>query len=262
MTWIKLDDKAPRHPKIASLTDRAFRWWVKGLCYASEFLTNGVLHPIFWKEVPKQSRAELTGNNLWDWHDPNFVIHDYLSHQTSKQTVEQKRADTAERVARYRENKRNAVTGNAPSVTSNGTVTLPEDREQIQKTEDREQTQTTKRVGGLILSPVQFARLQETHAFIGSVLRVPNVLHLELRSKSGADAEAKLQAWYERLNEELELSGKGTGDVFVWLRPRHQAYAVEQGWIDPAPKADAPKPKYRGVAEILAEREAAKGRAS
>jgi hypothetical protein len=39
MTWIKLDDQAVDHPKIASLPDRAFRWWVRGLSYASRFLT-------------------------------------------------------------------------------------------------------------------------------------------------------------------------------------------------------------------------------
>jgi len=75
MTWIKLDNRAIDHPKVASLTDRAFRWWVRGLCYASAFLTNGLLPPTFWKQTPKPVRSELTTGKLWDWNDPNFHIH-------------------------------------------------------------------------------------------------------------------------------------------------------------------------------------------
>lgn len=143
MTWIKLDDKAPRHPKIASLTDRAFRWWIAGLCFASEFLTNGLLPPTFWKQVPKQNRAELTTNSLWDWDDPNFQIHDYLGHQSSKETVTKKKADTADRVAKHREAKRNALqTANGNALhgdAGNAGVTPPENREQRTDPENREQ---------------------------------------------------------------------------------------------------------------------------
>src|SRR5689334_20640489 len=97
MTWIKLDDRAPRHPKIAALTDRAFRWWMLGLCYASEFLTNGVLPPVFWKQAPAPTRKELTTGKLWDWNDPNFHIHDYLEHQQSRETVEKERRRNRDR---------------------------------------------------------------------------------------------------------------------------------------------------------------------
>ena len=88
MTWIKLDDNAVDHPKVASLTDRAFRWWVRGLSYASRFLTDGLLPPVFWKQTPNQIRTELTDRCLWDWDDPNFLIHDYLHHQSAREEVE------------------------------------------------------------------------------------------------------------------------------------------------------------------------------
>jgi len=248
MTWIKLDDNAVDHPKVASLTDRAFRWWVKGLSYASRLLTDGLLPPTFWKPVPKQTRAELTGAKLWDWDDPNFRIHDYLSHQSSRDAVAQKRADNAERVTRYRERKRNALQDR----DSNASVTQPE-------TENREQRQRTEKTtpsslggGALIVSPKEFARLQETHAFVGSVLKVPKVLHFELRGKSGANADEKLQQWYLEVNESLELSGKGTGDVFEFLRPRHQAYALAQGWIDGPPKAGPKPPSPEHIERMLA----------
>lgn len=271
MTWIKLDDKSPRHPKVASLTDRAFRWWIKGLCYASEFLTNGVLHPVFWKEVPKQSRAELTGNKLWDWDDPNFIIHDYLSHQSSKEAVSQKKSDSAERVARYRERVRNgvtsnagnavgnAVTSNAGNAAGNALVTPPDTENREQRTDTENRTTTKNGAPRLIVGGAHYARLLETHAFVGSVLRVPKVLHAELLGKSGgAHREPDLESWYLALNEELETKGEGTGDVFAWLRPRHQAFAVSKGWIAAAPRPAAPQAAYRGIAAIMADAEAKK----
>jgi uncharacterized protein YdaU (DUF1376 family) len=118
------------------------------------------------------------------------------------------------------------------------------------------------RGGGLIVSPLQFERLQQSHAYVGSKLRVPNALHSELIAKSGANADAELRNWYQSLDDRLEESGQGTGDVFAWLRPRHQAFAISRGWIEAAPKIEPAKPKHRGIAEIIAEREAAKGRAS
>ena len=126
MTWIKLDDNAVDHPKVAGLTDKAFRWWVRGMSYASRFLTDGVLPMVFWKQAPSQIRVELSSFGLWDWHDPDFRIHDYLSHQSSKEFVTKKRADTAARVKAHRERKGNGVT----NASSNAHVTASENRDQ------------------------------------------------------------------------------------------------------------------------------------
>lgn len=96
---------------------------------------------------------------------------------------------------------------------------------------------TTRHRGvGLIVGGGEYVRLLETNAYVGQKLRVPKVLHAELITKSGTNADSELRKWYARLDEDLEQSGKGTGDVFDWLRPRHQAYALEQGWVDAAPK--------------------------
>lgn len=112
---------------------------------------------------------------------------------------------------------------------------------QSSRTQEAINPPTSKHRGGLIVGPAEFARLQELNSFVGAVLRVPHKLHRELAGKSGADAEGKLQAWYRVLDEQLEQSGKGTGDVFEWLRPRHQAHAIQCGWIDAAPKVNGAK---------------------
>ena len=99
MAWIKLDHNVPRHPKIAGLSDRAFRWWITGLCYASEFLTDGALPNVFIATVPRKAWEELIGADLWYVDEPGrLLIHDYLKHQTSKAMIERERRRNTDRV--------------------------------------------------------------------------------------------------------------------------------------------------------------------
>jgi uncharacterized protein YdaU (DUF1376 family) len=82
----------------------------------------------------------------------------------------------------------------------------------------------------LTMSPLRFAKLQETHAFVGSRLRVPNVLHDECRNGLGGEnPEARLQAWYAELDAELERSQEPIPDVFAWLRPKFKTWAMQAG---------------------------------
>ena len=41
MTWLRIDDCMPDHPKVDGLSDRAFRAHVTGLCYCARHLTDG-----------------------------------------------------------------------------------------------------------------------------------------------------------------------------------------------------------------------------
>jgi hypothetical protein len=73
---------------------------------------------------------------------------------------------------------------------------------------------TTKSASApLMTSPAAYDRLKKTHAFVGSRLHVPTVLH-------------SLQAWYLELNDAAEVSGEAIPDVFVWLRPKFVAWAA------------------------------------
>ena len=120
MAWIKLDDKAPRHPKIAGLSDRAFRAWVSALCYASEFLTDGILPVAFLVTVRRVVQEELILAGLWRVNTDQLVaIHDYLDHQRDKVSVRRERARNAERQSRHR----NAVTNGVNNAVSHEKVT-------------------------------------------------------------------------------------------------------------------------------------------
>ena len=93
MTWIKLDDDSPDHPKIDGLSDRTFRWWIRGLCFASKYLTDGLLPFVFLRRVPRSVQSELRKAKLWITRKNGEVeIHDYLEHQRSKDQVLRERA--------------------------------------------------------------------------------------------------------------------------------------------------------------------------
>lgn len=111
MTWIKLDDTLPNNPKILPLSDKAFRLYIEGLCYANQYLTDGFLAQAVVNRLDSGNAAqELLTAGLWLEADLGMQIHDYCEHQTSRKTVEEKREQGRNRVTRYREKSNAHVT--------------------------------------------------------------------------------------------------------------------------------------------------------
>jgi hypothetical protein len=123
MTWVKIDDSFPNHPKIVGLTDKAFRIHISGLCYCGTYLTDGFVPMTIaarFANEDMQYIVELTKAGLWreSPQDNGFYIHDYLAHQTSKTQVEEKRQTVRERQKRYRE--RHKTTEAEPAQSEGG----------------------------------------------------------------------------------------------------------------------------------------------
>lgn len=116
MTWVRFDDQTDDHPKIAGLSDSAFRWWFRGFCYSGRYLLDGVLPHAFLVRVPKKASKELIDAGLWEYKGEILMVHDYHDYQPTKASVTAKRQKTADRLKRFR----NAVTGKqvTPLVTS------------------------------------------------------------------------------------------------------------------------------------------------
>lgn len=103
MTWVKIDDGFPEHPKVGGLTDRAFRVHLTALCYSSRNLTDGhlttksvrVLAAILGVSV-KKSVEELTEAELWHRTHDGYVINDYLQFNPSAEKVKEQRRRTSE----------------------------------------------------------------------------------------------------------------------------------------------------------------------
>lgn len=107
MTWVKIDDSFPDHPKIKGLKDDEFRLYMTALCYSSRYLTDGVI-PLniirtFIESRSKSSRiSALVDANLWEIVDENIVILSYSEYQFTKERIESERKLAAERMAKSR----------------------------------------------------------------------------------------------------------------------------------------------------------------
>ena len=143
MTWIKIDDSFPNHPKVIGLSDKAFRIHITGLCYCGTYLTDGYVPMTAvakWADENMDVIVSLVVAGLWieDVSNNGFRIHDYLAHQTSKQQVEDKRGALRERQKRYRDKTKSDSTNDSAydwgNAVTNAEVTSTEYR--IQNTED------------------------------------------------------------------------------------------------------------------------------
>ena len=101
MTWVKLDENMVDHPKVAQLSDRAFRLHICGISYSNRHLTDGsipiqIAHKLVTPRAAHYA-AELVTAGVWEQKDPTtYFVHDYGDYQPSKAEVlelRQKRAD-------------------------------------------------------------------------------------------------------------------------------------------------------------------------
>lgn len=92
MTWVKLDDNFPDHPRVVGLTDRAFRTHVAGLCYCAKYLTDGNVPTSALRAIgPRKTAQELEAAGLWAKTDHGWMIRDYLDYNPSRADVETER---------------------------------------------------------------------------------------------------------------------------------------------------------------------------
>lgn len=116
MAWVRIDENAMDHPKVAGLSAEAFRLWVQGLAHCQRFLTDGAINAVALKGLrsfsPKRA-DELVGACLWERRGDGIQVHDYLQWNESKAHVLHVRQMARERIRRLRGGKadaRNAVT--------------------------------------------------------------------------------------------------------------------------------------------------------
>lgn len=103
MTWARLDDRFPQHPKVIGLTDRAFRAHVEAICYGCAHLTDGFVPESVFRRRSK-AVAELVAARLWDEADGGWLIHDFLVYNPTRADVEGDRESSRERMGHVRAN--------------------------------------------------------------------------------------------------------------------------------------------------------------
>jgi hypothetical protein len=109
MGWVRLDDNFADHPKIIALSDKAFRLYIMGLCYANRHLTDGLITyqivSAWVGDDPFKPSDELEDQNLWERRDKGFMIRSYTEYQPTREKVNKKRTEATDRLRRFRSGK-------------------------------------------------------------------------------------------------------------------------------------------------------------
>jgi hypothetical protein len=114
MTWVKIDDSAPCHPKLLRAGPEAAWLWLAGLAYANRQTTDGVipadalpaLYPVEGWTRPKLLRLaeKLVDVGLWHPADAGaWAIHDYAHYQREAMRDEVERRREVEREKKRRQ---------------------------------------------------------------------------------------------------------------------------------------------------------------
>lgn len=228
MAWIKIDDSFPDHPKVVGLSDNAFRVHISALCYCGKYLTDGKVPMKIAARFAEENMeviAELSLAGLWleDISNNGFIIHDYLTHQTSKDQVEQKRANLRERQKRYRE--KQAVPDNNVEPVDDGwdnaLITEPEYRiqntEYIKQNTEEKQLLPTPRVASAkqavenISNKLTEARANGINAW--NLSRLVEDEWDKLHSNNDIGGCIALTAWYVAELQTRQLSSAEIGRI-------------------------------------------------
>lgn len=139
MTWSKMSDDWPDHPKVVMCSDAAVALWMRSIAYANRHSTDGFVPSEMLPRLTRDRRpnalsAELVNaipptysKGLWEPVEGGWMIHDFLDYSPSRADVVAKRRADAERQSRHRATRDsqsesrcdNAVThGVSPSVPS------------------------------------------------------------------------------------------------------------------------------------------------
>lgn len=113
MSWLRIDDRFASHPKVAQLTDREFRVWMRLLCFCATYQDPSV-DKVALSEVPGLSTIMVTRFGtlgLLDVVGDSFEIHDWKNYQPKDMTG-------ADRQAKWRSRNavRNAVSNGSKAV--------------------------------------------------------------------------------------------------------------------------------------------------
>ncbi len=116
MSWLRIDDAMIDHPKIAGLSDAAFRAHIEALCYCARHLTDGVVPlSVADRIATKAVQNEAKKARLWSQKRDKIVIKNYLEYNPSRAKVEDDRAQRSEK-ARLAAHARWDARSNAPSI--------------------------------------------------------------------------------------------------------------------------------------------------
>lgn len=114
MSWFKVDDTAHTHPKLRKAGAAAAGVWMWGGSYAAQYLTDGIIHAHFVRTTATAPQvAKLVKVGLWHpaGHEcprcpqpaeGDYLMHDYLVYNPTRQKVIAERERAAEKKRKQR----------------------------------------------------------------------------------------------------------------------------------------------------------------
>jgi hypothetical protein len=224
--WVRIDENAMEHPKIAGLPDGAFRLWVQALSYCQKYLTDGAVSEVALKGLraysPKR-RAVLLDAGLWTPSANGIEVHDYLQWNDSREHVQRLREQGRERVKRLRGRVGNAVT---PTVTtrelsandlrsySGGVVCSSLPRSSSSTERGAGETNTPERAGAFM----DYYRDKHWEVFGVAYMGSPNRDYVKALELCGMFTDRQLQdatmVWYG-MDDDFAMSGTRTVPKFA-----------------------------------------------
>jgi len=101
MTWVRIDDTFPEHPKVLEAGGDAAWLHVCGLAYCARNTTDGLIHRnvvtrLSDRRQPLKLADRLVATGIWDLDGKDYRIHDYLKYNPSREQVEAERAARSE----------------------------------------------------------------------------------------------------------------------------------------------------------------------
>lgn len=129
MAWFKVDDKFHSHPKIKRIPRRLRRaaiglWTIAG-SWCADYETDGEVPEYMLEEfdADPEEVAALVDCGLWERAEDGVVFCNWGEFQPTRAQLDEKRAQTAERVQKYRQKKRQNRTETAVTSDDGNAVT-------------------------------------------------------------------------------------------------------------------------------------------
>ena len=121
MTWFKVDDDFWSHPKVIGLPLSAIGLWTKAGAYSAKFETDGRLNLAQIAPLGGRRRDidRLVEAGLWVSTLAGIEFVDWEQYQPTKAQIAAERKARAERIRKWREARRNAVTDAATNTVTN-----------------------------------------------------------------------------------------------------------------------------------------------
>ena len=104
MTWFKVEDNLAFHPKAIMAGNPALGLWVRAGSYVAQQLTDGFIPGDIARGLGTKAQADkLITAGLWLPCGSGYEFHQWTERQPTRKDVEKRRAATAERLRKWRE---------------------------------------------------------------------------------------------------------------------------------------------------------------